>query len=503
MAPIGYPSRVAQPDGRPSSSPLTPGYRLDRYELLGPLAEGGMASVWIARQHGKHGFEKLVALKTILPEYAADPRFQQIFLEEARVASRIEHFNVARILDLGEERDVLYLAMEYVDGHSLSTLRRAWTTKGVPVPTGVVLRIVADACSGLHEAHELRDDGGRPLELVHRDVSPHNVLVSVKGVAKLIDFGLAKARDRLADDASAAVVKGKVEYMAPEQALGREVDRRADLWSVGATLYHLLAGKPPYDADDSLATLHLVTSGSPPPPLPSSVHPAIAAVVRKALTVPADRRYATAMEMREAIEAAMADAKVQATPIDVAAFVGSHLSERTAKRRRVIDIALAAAAERERVAELLRRARDRTDSGFHSAPGAALGGSTTSPSMSSMLPPGVRSQRRRLTVAAGAVLGAVATLGVVGFTMLRPAESAPRAAPIVIATSASPPTPPAVATAPTAPDADAIPVIEADSLPKAEPPATTAAVRPMPVAPAWHAPPPPPPKHKKTIDDGF
>ena len=220
--------------GRNEASPLAPGYRLDRYELLGPLAEGGMASVWIARQRGKHGFEKLVAIKTILPQFAADDALPQMFLDEARIASRIEHSNVARILDLGEEHDVLYLVMEYIDGDSLSKLRRACTEGGMLVPPGVVLRMLADACSGLHEAHELKDEDGTLLDIVHRDVSPHNILVTTKGVAKVIDFGIAKARDRLAGDTNAGVLKGKIQYMAPEQALGRKVDRRADVWAIGA-----------------------------------------------------------------------------------------------------------------------------------------------------------------------------------------------------------------------------------------------------------------------------
>src|SRR5580698_8583119 len=128
-----------------------------------------MASVWIARQRGKHGFEKLVALKTILPQYAADMRFQQMFLDEARIASRIEHANVAQILDLGEEHDVLYLAMEYVDGDALSKLNKACQRKGVKIPPGVIMRVLADACSGLHEAHELKAADGSVLEIVHRD----------------------------------------------------------------------------------------------------------------------------------------------------------------------------------------------------------------------------------------------------------------------------------------------------------------------------------------------
>ncbi len=311
-----------------------------------------MASVWVARQSGKHGFEKLVAIKTILPKFATDVRFQEMFLDEARIASRIEHVNVAQIFDLGEEHDILYLAMEYVDGDSVSKLNRACQRKGVKIPTGVILRVLADACAGLHEAHELRDPQGHALEIVHRDVSPHNILVSSKGVAKIIDFGIAKARSRMGSDTNSGVLKGKIAYMAPEQALGHPVDRRADVWAIGAILYHLLAGKPPYEGDNQLATLHLLGSGRPPMPLPSNVHPAISAVVRRALTFNADGRASSAAEMRDAIERAMASANLMTTSADVAAFAGEHLADRAEKRRAAVDAALAAQNERRRVEEI-------------------------------------------------------------------------------------------------------------------------------------------------------
>src|SRR5450432_667070 len=198
-----------------NASPLAPGYKLDRYELLCPIAEGGMASVWVARQRGKHGFEKLVAIKTILPKFAADVRFQEMFLDEARIASRIEHANVAQIFDLGEENEILYLVMEYVEGDALSKLNRACQRSGIRIPTGVILRVLSDTCAGLHEAHEMRDGSGRPLEIVHRDVSPHNILVSTRGTAKLIDFGIATARSRAGAETSSGVLKGKIQYMAP------------------------------------------------------------------------------------------------------------------------------------------------------------------------------------------------------------------------------------------------------------------------------------------------
>jgi serine/threonine protein kinase len=331
-----------------NASPLAPGYKLDRYELLCPIAEGGMASVWVARQRGKHGFEKLVAIKTILPKFAADVRFQEMFLDEARIASRIEHANVAQIFDLGEENEILYLAMEYVEGDALSKLNRACQRSGIRIPTGVILRVLSDTCAGLHEAHEMRDASGRALEIVHRDVSPHNILVSTRGTAKLIDFGIATARSRAGAETSSGVLKGKIQYMAPEQALGQRLDRRADIWAVGAILYTLLTGKPPFDGENPLATLHLLGSGRPPMPLPSSVHPAISAIVRRALSFAPDHRYATAADLRDAIDRAMIAAQCSTSASEVAAFAHAHLADRIDKRRASVDAALAAASERER-----------------------------------------------------------------------------------------------------------------------------------------------------------
>jgi serine/threonine-protein kinase len=338
----------------PRPSPLAPGFKLDRYELLCPIAEGGMASVWIARHTGKHGFEKFVAIKTVLPKFAADARFQQMFQDEARIASRIEHTNVAQILDVGEQHEITYLVMEYVDGESLSTVHRTLTKKGMKIPPGVVLRVLADVCGGLHTAHELREEDGPLLGVVHRDVSPQNVLVSGKGVAKLIDFGIAKARDRVAGDTSAGQVKGKIRYMAPEQALGANIDRRADLWAVGAILYHLLAGKPPYDGDNDVQALMVLTSGRPPVPLPASVHPAIAAIVKKALTANVDARFSTAAEMQQALEDAMVEAKLPTNTAAVATFLTEHVADRAKKRKEAIAIGVKAAAERERYAEIMR-----------------------------------------------------------------------------------------------------------------------------------------------------
>ncbi|HEV3191920.1 MAG TPA: serine/threonine-protein kinase [Polyangiaceae bacterium] len=337
-----------------AESHLVPGYRLDRYELLCPIGTGGMASVWIARLLGKHGFEKLVAIKTILPRYARDPRFQQMFLDEARIASRIDHPNVAQILDLGDHQGVLFLAMEWVDGEALYKLARAVHETGVTFPPGVALRIVAEVCAGLHAAHELRDRDGSPLGIVHRDVSPHNILIGDQGVAKIIDFGIAKARDRVAGDTETGSFKGKVKYMAPEQALSpRSTDRRADLWAVGAVLYFLISGRTPYGSDNDIATLARLASGKPPLPLPAQIPAAVRVVVQRALAWNANDRYSTADELRKATEDAMRELHVMTTSADVAAFFSNHLADRTDARKKAIARALRSAEERSHVLNLV------------------------------------------------------------------------------------------------------------------------------------------------------
>jgi eukaryotic-like serine/threonine-protein kinase len=351
---------------------LVPGYRLDRYELLCPVGKGGMATVWVARLLGKHGFEKLVAIKTILPHFAQEPRFHGMFLDEARIASGIQHVNVAQILDLGDEDGVVFLAMEWVEGDALSRLARRVHEEGLPFPPGIALRILADVCSGLHAAHELRDRSGASLEIVHRDVSPHNILISHQGIAKVIDFGIAKARDRLGGDTDTGSFKGKVRYVAPEQALTpRTADRRADIWSVGAVLYSLVAGRAPYEAENDMATLGRIASGRPPAPLPSTVHRAVRDVAHQALALRPEDRPATAEALRAALEGALREMGLGVTSADVAAFHATHLADRIEARASAVAAALAAAEARARGTSGITRASAPRESAPWRAPAAA------------------------------------------------------------------------------------------------------------------------------------
>jgi serine/threonine-protein kinase len=312
---------------------LTPGTLVDRYELVSPVGEGGMAHVWVARQKGKHGFEKLFAFKCIHPRFSDDPSFRSMFLDEARIASAIEHPNVAQVFDLGELDSMLYLVMEYVDGESLGALMTAASRRAnaaVTVPPGIALRIIADACAGLHAAHGLKDASGNPRGVVHRDVSPQNILVSVRGDVKLIDFGIALAKDRVASDTEVGSLKGKLHYMAPEQARREPLGPCADVFSAGATLYRMLAGRPPYDAGNEAATLYKLCSGEPPPPLPDGVSPLVAAIIERALDRDPGNRYQTARAMQTALEGAITEERYVA---DVATWVTRNLSDAAVARR--------------------------------------------------------------------------------------------------------------------------------------------------------------------------
>ncbi|MBN2359749.1 MAG: serine/threonine protein kinase [Deltaproteobacteria bacterium] len=292
-----------------SRTGLVDSERLGRYELLYELAAGGMATLYLARATGPAGFEKLVAIKRIHPHLAKQRYFVDMFLDEARIAARLQHPNVAQIFDLGESNGSFYIAMEYVEGESLSrlvgeTLRQQVVRSDPPrMPLVEAATIVADAAAGLHAAHELRGGDGQSLNLVHRDVSPHNILITYDGFVKLVDFGVAKARGRITSTTDRQL-KGKIPYMSPEQAQGLDLDRRSDVFSLGIVLYEVTCARRLFKHDSEMGTLSLILGGQIPPP--SAVVPGypleLEQVVLRALAMrPADR-FQTADEMRRAIQ---------------------------------------------------------------------------------------------------------------------------------------------------------------------------------------------------------
>ncbi|MBX3192742.1 MAG: protein kinase [Labilithrix sp.] len=312
---------------------LQPGTRLGRYELLVPIARGGMARVWAARLHGQRGFQKLVAIKTILPHLAEEPEFERMFLDEARIASGVHHPNVCEIYELGEEKKTLYLAMEWVSGDSLARVLRA-SGKTEPLDPRVVARVVADACAGLHAAHELTDDDGRALGVVHRDLSPHNILLTADGTAKVADFGVAKALGQLHEATSAGQLKGKIAYMAPEQVTGGAIDRRSDVFSLGCVLYEATTGQRPFRGDGDHQVMHAVLKGEYPAPssLLRGYPPELERIVQRALSPQAILRFPTAERMRFALEEYVARGQL-VTQSNVAQVVRARIGELIERRK--------------------------------------------------------------------------------------------------------------------------------------------------------------------------
>ncbi|MEJ7728388.1 MAG: serine/threonine-protein kinase [Polyangiaceae bacterium] len=327
---------------------LEAGATLGRYELLARAAHGGMAEVWAARLRGSHGFQKVVAIKTILPALSDDPRFERMFLDEAALASRIRHPHVVEILDLGEEREVLYLVMEWIDGETLATLLRK---VAAPVPVAVASRMMMQACAGLHAAHELCDEQGRSLDLVHRDVSPQNLLVTREGAIKVVDFGVAKALGRGAAETAVGQVKGKVPYMAPEQALAGSIDRRADVFALGTVYYFLVTGHHPFRADGEGETLRNVIAATPrrPREVEPSLPPEIEEVILTALARDPERRFASMAAFETAIAAALGRLGMMVNDQAVKEYLRAALGNRSEARRDWLDAALRA-ADRQRTA---------------------------------------------------------------------------------------------------------------------------------------------------------
>ncbi len=327
---------------------IQPGQTVGRYEFLVPIAQGGMAAVWAARLKGTRGFSKTVAVKTMLPSISDDPQFEQMFLDEAQICSRIRHPNVVEILDLGEQDDVLYLVMEWVDGEPLSSLRRvAAKAQGIPLP--IAVKIIADACAGLHAAHQLKNEGGDLIGLVHRDISPQNILITYSGMVKIVDFGVAKAAGRTAEETSAGQIKGKPPYMSPEQALGSPIDRRTDIFALGIILYQLTTGKHPFRGESDIVTLQNIVSDRPiiAPRAYNKEYPKpLETVVMKALDRDPDKRFQTCAEFEAALDRVFPPTVPRVRTEDVGKFVSGLLGDRGEERRAALREAIRLADER-------------------------------------------------------------------------------------------------------------------------------------------------------------
>jgi serine/threonine-protein kinase len=356
---------------------------IERYEIFEEIASGGMATVFLGRLRGGSGFQRAVAIKRLHPHLAPDAQFKAMFLDEARLAARIRHPNVVSTLDVIDHGDELFIVMDYVHGVSLAKIREY--LDGMPRP--IVGAIVSGILQGLHAAHEAKDERGVPLSIVHRDVSPQNVLVGADGVTRLVDFGVAKAAGRL-QSTTEGRVKGKVSYMAPEQLAG-QADRRSDIFAAGVILWELLTWRHLFKRETPAQTLANVLAARVP--RPRSIDPTISAeleeIVMAALDHAPDRRFATAREMDEALARWLP----AASAFDVAEWLHASLGTVLNGRAKAV-----AAMETETSAP----------------PGSSEGSTPLATDAGTVVLGPAPSWRRRLPVAAGliALIGAIGAL---------------------------------------------------------------------------------------------
>jgi eukaryotic-like serine/threonine-protein kinase len=325
---------AAPPPSISSSSPSVPPLgeatrTIGRYALHAEIAAGGMAAIHIGRLLGPVGFARTVAIKRLHAPLAKDPEFVAMFLDEARLAARIRHPNVVSTLDIVATAGELFVVMDYVQGESLARLMRAARTMKEPIPQPIVAAVMVGVLHGLHAAHEARDEHGEPLRIVHRDVSPHNVLVGIDGAAHLIDFGIAKARGRMQVTRDGQI-KGKLSYMPPEQLLGQGLDHRADVFAASIVFWEALTGRRLFEGIDDGDIYARVLHGEVEPPsvYANGLGTGVDSIVLRGLARDRNARYPTAREMALAIEAVMP----LATPSRVGAWVESLAGESIAER---------------------------------------------------------------------------------------------------------------------------------------------------------------------------
>jgi serine/threonine protein kinase len=304
--------------------------RLGRYDLIRRIAVGGMAEIYLARSEGIEGFEKLVVLKRILPQYAESQDFVTMFIDEARLVAGLSHPNIAQVYDIGlDDSGSYFFAMEFVDGEDVRQIIRACAKRGERLPVAQAVAVGVGIAAGLHAAHERRGPDGRLLGIVHRDVSPSNVLVTYDGCVKLVDFGIAKAAGRQSVTRT-GVLKGKCAYMSPEQTRGDSLDRRSDVFAIGILLYELTVGHRPFRGDNEYATMRAIVSSEPtrPTQLQSGYPKELERIIFRALAKNTDERYPSARALQVELERYARQADMDISPVALADFMQATFADK-------------------------------------------------------------------------------------------------------------------------------------------------------------------------------
>lgn len=298
------------------------GTRFGKYTLLNRIAVGGMAEVFLARQEGLEGFEKTICIKRIRPHLSSQPNFVRMFLNEAKLAAQLNHPNVVQIYDLGRVNDSYFIAMEYISGRDMSRIIPKAEKAGIPFPMIYALRIASNVCEGLYYAHTKGDAYGNPLNVVHRDITPENILVSFNGTVKIVDFGIAKANTQL-EQTRAGEIKGKLSYMSPEQCMGHVLDARSDIFSFGSVIYEWITGYKLFTGENEMAILKSIIDGKiyPPSYFKEDVPEAVERILMKALDKDKSKRYQSAWEMQFDIDTYLASSEFTPSNIHLSNFL--------------------------------------------------------------------------------------------------------------------------------------------------------------------------------------
>ncbi len=310
---------------------LRPGTTLGRYKVLRHLASGGMAELYLARAKGIEGFEKTVVLKQILAEFSHNDRFVQMFLDEARLAAMLHHPNIVQVFDIASSDDGYFFTMEWIHGHDARRIQKRAIELGRPLPLECALAIVIGAASGLHHAHEMRDDRGRWLGIVHRDVSPSNILVTFDGGVKVADFGIAKAATQQSAETRTGTLKGKISYMSPEQCRTETLDRRSDVFALGIVLHELTTGRRLYTGDGDFQIMESIVhrDATRPSSIIPDYPPALEQIVMTALSRNRDTRTPTAAALQRDLEKFAREEKLAVSSLELASLMRELFGEET------------------------------------------------------------------------------------------------------------------------------------------------------------------------------
>jgi len=309
--------------------------RFGKYVLLDRIAVGGMAEIFLARQEGLEGFEKTIVIKRIRPHLSSQKSFVKMFLNEAKLAAQLNHPNIVQIYDLGKIADSYFIAMEYIFGRDMRRIIPKAEGMDIAFPLVYAVKIASSVCEGLYYAHQKSDLYGNPLNIVHRDVTPENIFVSFDGTVKILDFGIAKAANQI-EQTRAGEIKGKLSYMSPEQCMGKVLDQRSDLFSLGVVFYEWITGYKLFTGDSEVAILKTITEGKiyPPSYFKPDIPEAVERILMKTLEKDRDQRYASAWDLQYDLDRFLSSHEFTPSNIHLANFLKQLFSDELEEERR-------------------------------------------------------------------------------------------------------------------------------------------------------------------------